>query len=243
MRIGIIGAGNIGGNLARLLVGAGHRVTVSFSRDPAALARLAEQLGATATTPAEAARDAEVIVLAVPWGVVDEALAAAGGAAGLAGRLVLDTTNQFERRDGALAVLDLGGESASAYNARKAPGAHWVKVFNTLTAGFQASSAGRTGPDRVVMFYALDEAIDATTDDATTDATTLATTDDTAVATVERLVNDVGFDPVRTGTFARDEVGHQEPKGDLYGEEFHHDGALELVAKLRGTPPSGRGRP
>jgi 8-hydroxy-5-deazaflavin:NADPH oxidoreductase len=235
MRIGIIGAGNIGGNLARLLAGAGHRVTVSFSRDPAALARLAEQLGATATTPAEAARDAEVIVLAVPWGVVDEALAAAGGAAGLAGRLVLDTTNQFERRDGALAVLDLGGESASAYNARKAPGARWVKVFNTLTAGFQASSAGRTGPDRVVMFYATDEATDATTDDATTD--------DIAVATVERLVNDAGFDPVRTGTFARDEVGHQEPKGDLYGEEFHHDGALELVAKLRGTPPSGRGRP
>src|SRR5882757_660255 len=220
MRIGIIGAGNIGGNLARLLAGAGHRVAVSFSRDPAALARLAEQLGATATTPAAAARDAEVIVLAVPWGVVDEALAAAGGAAGLAGRLVLDTTNQFERRDGALAVLDLGGVSASAYNARKAPRARWVKVFNTLTAGFQASSAGRTGPDRVVMFYAIDEAIDEATD-ATTDA---ATND-----TVERLVNDAGFDPVRTGTFARDEVGHQEPRGDLYGEEFHHDGALELV--------------
>lgn len=235
MRIGIIGAGNIGGNLARLLAGAGHQVAVSFSRDPAALARLADEIGATAATPADAARDAEVVVLAVPWGVVDEALAAAGGAAGLAGRLVLDTTNQFERRDGALAVLDLGGESASACNARKAPGARWAKVFNTLTASFQASSAGRTGPDRVVMFYATEDATDATTDATIDDATT--------DETVERLVNDAGFDPVRTGTFARDEVGHQEPKGDLYGEEFHHDDALELVAKLRGTPPSGRGRP
>jgi len=223
MRIGIIGAGNIGGNLARLLAAAGHRVTVSFSRDPDALARLAERLGASADTPERAVRDAEVVVLAVPWGVVDEALAAAGGAAGLAGRIVLDTTNQLERRDGALAVLDLGGESASACHARKAPGARWVKAFNTLTAGFLASAAGRTGPDRVVVFYATD--------------------DDTVAPTVERLVTDTGFDPVRTGTLHRDEVGHQEPKGDLYGEEFHHYEALAVVARLRGTPPSGRGRP
>jgi 8-hydroxy-5-deazaflavin:NADPH oxidoreductase len=93
MRIGIIGAGHIGGNLARLLARAGHEVTVSFSRDPAALARLADELGASAATPAESVRDAEVVVLAVPWGVVDEALAAAGGAAGLGSCLLLDTTN------------------------------------------------------------------------------------------------------------------------------------------------------
>ena len=56
----------------------------------------------------------------------------------------------------------------------------------------------------------------------------------------ERLIDDAAFDPVRTGTLARTEVGYQEPKGDLYGEEFHHEDA---VAPLRGTPPSGRGRP
>ena len=49
--------------------------------------------------------------------------------------------------------------------------------------------------------------------------------------------------PVRTGTLDRTEVGHQEPKGDLYGEEFHAEEAAALVARLRGTPPSGRGRP
>lgn len=42
---------------------------------------------------------------------------------------------------------------------------------------------------------------------------------------------------------ARNDVGHQEPQGDLYGEEFHRDEALALVARLRGTPPSGTGRP
>ncbi|HEX4247626.1 MAG TPA: NAD(P)-binding domain-containing protein [Pseudonocardia sp.] len=223
MRIAIVGAGNIGGNLARLFAAAGHQVTISFTRDPAALERLAGQLGVTAATPEQAVRDAEVVVLSVPWGVVDEALAAAGGPAGLAGRTVLDATNQFTRRDGALEVIDLGELSAAAYNARKVPAARWVKVFNTLTSGFQASAAGRTGPDRVVMFY--------------------ATGDDGAGETAARLVNAAGFDPVRTGTLARDEVGHQEPKGDLYGEEFHRDEALALVVKLRGTPPSGRGRP
>jgi hypothetical protein len=51
-----------------------------------------------------------------------------------------------------------------------------------------------------------------------------------------------GFDPVRTGTLARTEVGRQEPKGDLCGEEFHHGGAVAAVARLR-EPPSGKGRP
>ena len=96
----------------------------------------------------------------------------------------------------------------------------WVKAFNTLTAGFQASSAGRTGPDRVVVFYATDH--------------------DDAAPRAERLISDAGFDPVRTGTLARTEAGHQEPKGDLYGEEFHHEDAIATVARLRGTPPSGR---
>ena len=219
MKIGIIGAGHIGGNLARLLAAAGHDVVVSFSRDEAELGRLADRIGAAAGTPAEAA-GAEVVVLSVPWGVVDDALAAAGD---LAGRVVIDTTNQFGRVDGVFGPLDLGGESGSAHNAAKAPGARWVKAFNTLTAGFQAEAAGRTGPDRVVMFY--------------------ATNDDGVVPTVERLIDDAGFDPVRTGTLDRTEVGHQEPKGDLYGEEFHHDDAIAAVARLRGTVPLGTGRP
>jgi predicted dinucleotide-binding enzyme len=220
--IGILGAGNIGGNLARLLAAAGHVVLVSFSTDPERLRRLADEVGARAVDPAEAAR-ADIVVLSVPWGVVDQALAAAGGADALAGKVVIDTTNQFGRVDGRFGVLDLGDRSAAETNAAKAPQARWVKAFNTLTAGFQASAAGRTGPDRVVLFYATDH--------------------DDAVEVAEQVINAAGFEPVRTGTLRRTEVGHQEPKGDLYGEEFHLDDARERVAALRGTPPSGRGRP
>jgi predicted dinucleotide-binding enzyme len=222
-RIAIVGAGRIGGNLARLYASAGHDVTVSFARDKDQLAALAAQVGATTGDPAPAAAQAEVVVISVPWAVVDTAIEQAGGPGALAGKLIIDTTNQFGRTGGGFGVLDLGESSAAAVNAAKAPQAIWVKAFNTLTAGFQASSAGRTGPDRVVVFYATDH--------------------DEAVPRAERLINDAGFDPIRTGTLARTEAGHQEPKGDLYGEEFHHEDAVAAVARLRGTPPSGRGRP
>jgi predicted dinucleotide-binding enzyme len=222
-RIAIVGAGHIGGNLARLFAAAGHDVTVSFATDRGKLEALAAEIGATADDPARAAARAEVVVISVPWAVVDTAIEQAGGAGALAGKLVIDTTNQFGRTAGGFGVLNLGDSTAAAVNAAKAPQAIWVKAFNTLTAGFQASSAGRTGPDRVVMFYATDH--------------------DDAAPRAERLISDAGFDPVRTGTLARTEAGHQEPKGDLYGEEFHHEDGVAAVARLRGTPPSGRGRP
>ena len=222
-RITIVGAGHIGGNLARLYAAAGHDVTVSFARDFGKLTALAAQIGAAADDPAKAVAPAEVVVISVPWAVVDTAIEQAGGPGALAGKLVIDTTNQFGRTGGRFGVLDLGDSSAAAVNAAKAPEAIWVKAFNTLTSGFQASSAGRTGPDRVVVFYATDH--------------------DDAAPRAERLINDAGFDPVRTGTLARTEAGHQEPKGDLYGEEFHHADAVAAVARLRGTSPSGRGRP
>ena len=222
-RIAIVGAGHIGGNLARLYVAAGHDVIVSFAQDQDKLSALATEIGAVASDPAGAVKQTEVVVISVPWAVVDTAIEQVGGPGALAGKLVIDTTNQFGRTARGFGVLDLGDSSAAALNAAKAPQAIWVKAFNTLTSGFQASSAGRTGPDRVVMFYATDH--------------------DEAAPEAERLVNDAGFDPVRTGTLARTEAGHQEPKGDLYGEEFHHEDAVAAVARLRGTPPSGRGRP
>ncbi len=222
-RIAIVGAGHIGGNLARLYAVAGHDVTVSFARDQDKLSALATQVGAAVSDPAGAVKPAEVVVISVPWAMVDTAIEQVGGADALAAKLVIDTTNQFGRTAHGFGVLDLGDSSAAALNAAKAPQAIWVKAFNTLTSGFQASSAGRTGPDRVVIFYATDH--------------------DNAAAAAERLISDAGFDPVRTGTLARTEVGHQEPKGDLYGEEFHHEDAVATVGRLRGTPPSGRGRP
>jgi predicted dinucleotide-binding enzyme len=112
-----------------------------------------------------------VVVLSVPWGVIDTALAAAGP---LAGRIVVDTTNQF----GPGGVLDLG-HTAARHNADRMPGARYTKCFNTLTAGFQARAASRTGHARVVRWICGD--------------------DDQAEAILGRLVDDAGYVPVDLG--------------------------------------------
>jgi 8-hydroxy-5-deazaflavin:NADPH oxidoreductase len=94
MRIGIIGPGRIGTGIARQLAAAGHELKLSFSRDPATLEALAQEIGPIATTgtPAEAVRSSEVVVISVPWTVLGDALEQAGS---LAGKVVIDTTNQF----------------------------------------------------------------------------------------------------------------------------------------------------
>ena len=96
-RIAIVGAGHIGGNLAGLYAAAGHDVTVSFARDQDKLSALAAQIGAIATDPARAVAQAEVVVISVPWAMVDAAIEQAGGPGALAGKLVIDTANQFGR--------------------------------------------------------------------------------------------------------------------------------------------------
>jgi len=217
MKIGIIGTGHIGGNVAKFLSAAGHDVVVSFSRDRAALDKLAAEIKARSGTPEEAAKHGEVIVLSVQWDIIDEAVKQAGGAKALAGKMVIDTTNQYGKVDGKFGPLALDGMSGGRYNATRFPGTTWVKAFNTLQSKVLASSAGKTGANQVVVFYGTD--------------------DDAAAPKVAQLLTDAGFDPVRTGTLDRNEVGHQEPPGDLYNHVFHHDDDVTAVEKLRGTPP------
>ena len=209
MHIGIIGAGHIGGNAGRLFAAAGHEVLFSFARDPQALAERAAAAGAGASagTPAEAAAFGEVVMLAVPWRTIDEALGLAGS---LEGKIVIDTTNQFGP-NGVLTLPD--GLSAAAFNARRMPGARLVKAYNTLTAEFQAEAAGRTGPDRVVMFYAGEDA--------------------DAKQVVARLIEESGFAPVDMGGW--ETVRHMEaPRraGAVYGEEYHLPEARAFVARI-----------
>ena len=94
MKIGIIGAGHIGGGIARQLGAAGHEIKLSFSRDQGALEQLAGEIGpaASAGPPREAVEFGDVVVISVPWNVLPEALSQAGS---LAGKVVIDTTNQF----------------------------------------------------------------------------------------------------------------------------------------------------
>jgi predicted dinucleotide-binding enzyme len=209
MRIGIIGAGRIGGNAAKLFAAAGHDVLVSFARDQGRLEELAKEIGGRAGSPRDAAEFGEVVMLSAPWLLIDDVLAQAGP---LDGRIVIDTTNQFGR-DG---WEDLAGRTAAQVNAARMPGARYTKAFNTLTSGFQAQAAGRTGPDRVVMFLCGD--------------------DEEAKRVVAGLIDDAGFTPVDMGGTA-EAAPMEAPRrpGAVYGEEFHEEEARAFVARLRST--------
>jgi predicted dinucleotide-binding enzyme/predicted ester cyclase len=207
MRIGVIGAGRIGGNLARLLVTAGHDVKLSFARDTANLAQLARTLGdkASVGTPRDACSFGDIVIFSVPWIAIDEAMRQAGP---LAGKLVIDTTNPFTA-DG---LANLGDLTSAQYNQRRfGADVRLVKSFNTLTAGFQAAGGGRKGTDRVVMFYVAD--------------------DGQAGDAAARLIEDTGFTAVYLGTLA-DSTPMEAPRrpGAVYGEEYHQDEARAFAA-------------
>src|SRR5271166_831722 len=152
MKIGIVGAGHIGGGVARQLGSAGHEVKVSFSRDNAALDRLAAEIGAGASsgTPRQAVEFGDVVVISVPWSLLPVAL---DQMSSLAGKIVIDTTNQFGSPP-----LPADGETAAHFNAGRMTGARYTKSFNTLTAAFQAECAARSGADRVVQWLSGDDA-------------------------------------------------------------------------------------
>ncbi len=213
MRIGIIGSGRIGGNLGRLLALAGHEVMFTFSRDPAKLEAAASDAGeaARAGEPAEAAAWADVLVLSVPWRVLDEAVAAAGA---LDGKVVVDTINPYG--EGGLVKLPQGSSAAQEVAAR-IPGARTVKAFNTLTSAFQRDASGRAAPERVAIFFAGE--------------------DEEAKGIVGGLIDDAGFAPVDVGGWS--EVWLLEaPRrdGSVYGEEYREDDAREIAGAVAVDP-------
>ena len=213
MRIAVIGLGRIGGNAARLLARAGHEVTLAFSRDQERLRTLAEEIGATATDAGAAVADADVVILSVPWRLVDEALAQTGP---LDGKVVIDTTNQFGA--GGLEALP-DGQTAAQVNQRRIPGARLVKTFNTLTSAFQASEAHRPDPEqRVVLFLAGDDA--------------------EAKEIVSGLIRDAGFEPADVGGLADASV-MEAPRRDgaVYGEEYRPADARAVVEAVRAGRP------
>src|SRR5207237_87350 len=115
MKIGVIGAGHIGGNCARQAIKAGHEVMLSFARDKSKLEALAAELGGRASTgsPREAAAFGEIVILSVPWGTIDRALEQAGN---LERKLIIDTTNQFGP-----GPKPEPGQTAASFNARRMP--------------------------------------------------------------------------------------------------------------------------
>ena len=128
--IGLIGAGKIGGQVARAVIDAGYDVVISNSRGPETLADLVAELGpqARAATAAEAAEAGDLVVVSVPVKAVPDVPVAP-----LAGKTVVDTTNYYPQRDGQIADLDSQAVTSSELLQRHLPESHVVKAFNHIT--------------------------------------------------------------------------------------------------------------
>jgi predicted dinucleotide-binding enzyme len=212
MKIGVIGAGRIGGNCARQAVRAGHEVMLSFARDAGKLEQLAAELGGRASTgtAADAVEFGDVVILSVPWGAIPEALGQAGE---LGDKLVIDTTNQFGP-----GPKPEPGQTAASFNAQRMRGARYVKSFNTLTAGFQASAASRDGDKRVVQWTCGE--------------------DPDAKQLVAGLIEDMGYVPVDVGGTETCEVIEAPRRpGAVYGEEYRAADAQAVVDAVRNRAP------
>jgi predicted dinucleotide-binding enzyme len=129
MRIGVLGSGLMGGRLGTIFARAGHEVVFTYARKPEKLKRLASESGhgARAGTPAEAAEDAEVLLLAVHWSRIDDVLEKAGD---LAGRVVLSCSLPMNGDDSVLLVAHTS--SGAEMLAKKIPRARVVSAFNTV---------------------------------------------------------------------------------------------------------------
>jgi predicted dinucleotide-binding enzyme len=180
MKIGIIGAGNIGGALARHWGAAGHELMIS-SRHPEELQALAKEIGPNVKvgTPQEAAAFGEVIMLTVPYGA--EPQVGRDLAKELKGKIVLDAGNPYPSRDGDMAVKDRArgtGAAAKEYF----PGVRIVRAFNSINASPLLNDAFHK-PEKLGIPIASDDA--------------------EGLKIASQLVTDAGFDPVVVGDLSR----------------------------------------
>jgi len=176
MRIGIIGAGMIGGTVGRLLADAGHEVLLS-SRHPEQLGERARNIGGQCGPIIQAATWGDVILLAIPFGATEDLDMAVKDA--LMHKVVLDAGNPFAERDGhAAAEVEEAGTGSGSWTQRRLYGVHVVKAFNTVNYKVLESEAHREG-ERVGVPLASDH--------------------DDALEMAAKLVTDCGFEPVVVG--------------------------------------------
>lgn len=210
--LGIIGAGRLGSVVASLAVGAGYGVWVARSADPAPITRAMAALGARAGTVEAVASAADAVVLALPLGA-HRTLPASR----LSGMLVIDATNYWWGADGIRPDLTDPRTSTSELVQAHLSGSRVVKALGHMGYQDMAEEARAAGdPDRKAIAIAGDDPDD--------------------LATVSRLVDDLGFDPVIAGPLASGIM--LEPGSDVFGADV---GADELRNMLDGFPTSRRG--
>jgi predicted dinucleotide-binding enzyme len=212
MRIGIVGAGNIGGTLARHFTQVGHEVAVANSRGPETLQDLVEELGgrARAVTPPEAAEFGEVLVVSVPLGRYREL-----PAEGAEGKVVIDTNNYYPQRDGRFEELDTDRTTSSELLQEHMRGSRVVKAFNAIY-WMRLRDLGRPAgnPERIGIPISGDDA--------------------EAKRVVVALIDEIGFEAVDAGTLSEGGRKHQ-PGTPVYTADLR---ASELRKKLRQKQPT-----
>ena len=208
MKIGIIGAGQIGGTLTRRLTKLGHEVYVANSRGPGSLANLAKETGAKAAQVREAARAGEVVVVTIPEGKIRE-LPKDQFAGVPKETVIIDTGNYYPRqRDGKIADIEAGmTESRWVANQLGRP---VVKTFNNIYAQHLLELGRPAGsPGRIALPIAGDDA--------------------RAKEIVMRLVDELGFDAVDAGSL--DESWRQQPGTPVYASDFDAEGVRRALAE------------
>ena len=175
MKIAIIGAGNVGRALAQAWRRAGHEVVLGVRPSGLGEAKaFADEIGATVAVPGEATQGASIVVLALPWGAAEAALASLGD---LTGKTVVDCMNPIARTSQGMGLAVGHTSSGAEQVAAWLPGANVVKTLNQVGAEVMADTSGFTV--QPVMFMAGD--------------------DEPAKADVAQLLTDLGFEPLDAG--------------------------------------------
>jgi predicted dinucleotide-binding enzyme len=207
VKIGIIGAGNIGGNLTRRLTGLGHEVSVANSRDPQTLWELANETGANTAWANEAAKGAAILIVTIPEKNIPDL--PAGVLDGLAsGAVVIDTGNYYpKQRDGKIEDIE-NGTTESRWVANHL-GHPVVKAFNGIYASHLLTHGKPAGtPARIALPVAGD--------------------DPAANAVVIGLLDQLGFDGVDAGGL--DDSWRQQPGTPVYGADLNAAGVRRALA-------------
>ena len=222
MKIGIIGAGNIGSTLAQRLAALGHEVSVANSRGPETLRDLAAHTGAKAVAATEAARGKDVVIVTIPEKNVPDLPKDLFDGAGDV--VVVDTGNYYpQQRDGRIDGIEQG-MTESRWVAQQL-GRPVIKAFNNIYAQHLRNDGRPSGsPGRIALPVAGD--------------------DDAAKAVVMQLIDELGFDPVDAGTL--DESWRQQPGSPVYTTDLDADGvrsalsqaSSERTAQWHATPNS-----
>jgi predicted dinucleotide-binding enzyme len=215
MKIGIIGAGNIGGALTRRFRAAGHEVSVANSRGPQTLTDLARETGAKAVTVEDAARGKDVVVVTIPLKAVPNLPKNIffGASKDL---VVIDTSNYYpQQRDGRIDAIENGTQESRW--VEQLLGRPVIKAFNNIYAEHLQNFGKPKGtPGRIALPVAGNDA--------------------RGKQIVMKLIDEIGFDAVDAGTI--EESWRQQPGSPVYAKDYDTEGVRRTLGEASRERPA-----